>query len=91
MKINWKVRMKSKVFWVSVIPLVLVLVQQLLGWFGVTIPADTINKQALDFVNSVFLLLGVLGVVNDPTTSGIKDSKQAQNYSEPRKDDKQWH
>ncbi|MCM8875891.1 phage holin, partial [Listeria monocytogenes] len=30
MKINWKVRMKSKVFWVSVIPLILVLVQQVL-------------------------------------------------------------
>ncbi|EAE8881118.1 phage holin [Listeria monocytogenes] len=83
MKINWKVRVKSKVFWVSVIPLVLVLAQQLLGWFGVTIPADTINKQALDFVNSVFLLLGVLGVVNDPTTKGVNDSELVQN----RKDD----
>lgn len=82
MKINWKVRMKSKVFWVSVIPLVLVLVQQLLGWFGVTIPADTINKQALDFVNSVFLLLGVLGVVNDPTTKGVNDSELVQNRKE---------
>ncbi|EAF1659670.1 phage holin [Listeria monocytogenes] len=79
MKINWKVRVKSKVFWVSVIPLVLVLAQQLLGWFGVTIPADTINKQALDFVNSVFLLLGVLGVVNDPTTEGVNDSELVQN------------
>ncbi len=78
MKINWKVRVKSKVFWVSVIPLVLVLAQQLLGWFGVTIPADTINKQALDFVNSVFLLLGVLGVVNDPTTPGTSDSELVQ-------------
>lgn len=79
MKINWRVRVKSKVFWVSVIPLVLVLAQQLLGWFGVTIPADTINKQALDFVNSVFLLLGVLGVVNDPTTPGTSDSELVQN------------
>ncbi|EAC3215962.1 phage holin [Listeria monocytogenes] len=83
MKINWKVRMKSKIFWVSVIPLILVLVQQVLGWFAVTIPADTINKQALDFVNSVFLLLGVLGVVNDPTTKGVNDSELVQN----RKDD----
>lgn len=82
MKINWRVRIKSKVFWVSVIPLVLVLVQQLLGWFGVTIPADTINKQALDFVNSVFLLLGVLGVVNDPTTKGVNDSELVQNRKE---------
>ncbi|MBF2513892.1 phage holin [Listeria marthii] len=85
MKINWKVRVKSKVFWISVIPLVLVLAQQLLGWFGVTVPADTINKQALDFVNSVFLLLGVLGVVNDPTTPGTSDSELVQN----RKDEEQ--
>ncbi|EBF5132267.1 phage holin [Listeria monocytogenes] len=85
MKINWKIRMKSKVFWVSVIPLVLVLSQQLLGWFGVTIPADTINKQALDFVNSVFLLLGVLGVVNDPTTEGTADSELVLNRN--RKDE----
>ncbi|EAF2349113.1 phage holin [Listeria monocytogenes] len=79
MKINWKVRVKSKVFWVSIIPLVLVLAQQLLGWFGVTIPADTINKEALDMINSVFLLLGVLGVVNDPTTKGVNDSELVQN------------
>ncbi|EGT1879730.1 phage holin [Listeria monocytogenes] len=58
----------------SVIPLILVLVQQVLGWFGVTIPADTINKEALDMINSVFLLLGVLGVVNDPTTPTASDS-----------------
>ncbi|ELX6563451.1 phage holin [Listeria monocytogenes] len=85
MKINWKVRVKSKVFWVSVIPLVLVLAQQLLGWVGVTIPADTINKQALDFVNSVFLLLGVLGVVNDPTTPGTSDSELVQNRKDEDK------
>ncbi|EDN7878501.1 TPA: phage holin [Listeria monocytogenes] len=82
MKINWRVRMKSKVFWVSVIPLVLVLVQQVLGWFGVTIPADTINREALDMINSVFLLLGVLGVVNDPTTKGVNDSELVQNRKE---------
>ncbi|EJD7520766.1 phage holin [Listeria monocytogenes] len=75
MKINWKVRMQSKVFWVSIIPLVLVLIQQILGWFGVTVPAETINKEALDMINSVFLLLGVLGVVNDPTTRGTSDSE----------------
>lgn len=88
MKVNWKVRMKSKVFWVSVIPLILVLVQQLLGWFGVTIPVDTINKQALDFVNSVFLLLGVLGVVNDPTTQGTSDSELVLNKNKKGEDDK---
>ncbi|EAD8851614.1 phage holin [Listeria monocytogenes] len=87
MKINWKVRMKSKVFWVSVIPLILVLVQQLLGWFGVTLPVDTINKEALDMINSVFLLLGVLGVVNDPTTQGTSDSELVLNKNKNEEDE----
>ncbi|EDB7401647.1 phage holin [Listeria monocytogenes] len=87
-KINWKVRVKSKVFWVSLVPLVLVLMQQILGWFGVKIPADVINTELLNLINTIFLILGLLGVVNDPTTEGITDSSQAQNYTEPRKDDK---
>ncbi|EAG4505324.1 phage holin [Listeria monocytogenes] len=85
MKINWRVRVKSKVFWVSVIPLVLVLVQQVFGWFGITIPADMINSEALDMINSIFLLLGVLGVVNDPTTAGTSDSELVLNRN--RKDE----
>ncbi|OEQ93326.1 phage holin [Listeria monocytogenes] len=88
MKINWKVRMKSKVFWVSVIPLILVLVQQVFGWFGVTIAADTINKEALDMINSVFLLFGVLGVVNDPTTPTASDSDLVLNKNKNVEDDK---
>ncbi|EAE4650249.1 phage holin [Listeria monocytogenes] len=88
MKINWKVRMKSKVFWVSIIPLVLVLIQQILGWFGVTVPSETINKEALDMINSVFLLLGVLGVVNDPTTPTASDSDLVLNKNNKVKDDK---
>ncbi len=88
MRINWKVRMQSKVFWVSIIPLVLVLIQQILGWFGVTVPAETINNEALDMINSVFLLLGVLGVVNDPTTPTASDSDLVLNKNNKVKDDK---
>lgn len=87
-KINWKVRVKSKVFWVSLLPLLVVLGQQVFGWFGVKVPADVINHEALSLINTVFLILGLLGVVNDPTTEGIIDSSQAQKYTEPRKDDK---
>ncbi|EAD7062823.1 phage holin [Listeria monocytogenes] len=87
MKINWKIRMKSKVFWVSVVPLALVLVQQVLGWFGVAVPADTISKEALDMINSVFLLLGVLGVVNDPTTGGASDSELVLNKNKNVEDE----
>ncbi|EDO1161556.1 TPA: phage holin [Listeria innocua] len=88
MKINWKIRMKSKVFWASIIPLALVLIQQILGWFGVTIPAETINREALDMINSVFLLLGVLGVVNDPTTPTANDSDLVLNKNKKVEDDK---
>ncbi|EAC2431456.1 TPA: phage holin [Listeria monocytogenes] len=87
MRINWKVRMQSKVFWVSIIPLVLVLIQQILGWFGVTVPAETINNEALDMINSVFLLLGVLGVVNDPTTGGASDSELVLNKNKKVEDE----
>ncbi|ELQ0053543.1 phage holin, partial [Listeria monocytogenes] len=43
---------------------------------------------ALDMINSVFLLLGVLGVVNDPTTSGTSDSELVLNKNKKVEDDK---
>ncbi|MBS9382648.1 phage holin, partial [Listeria monocytogenes] len=38
--------------------------------------------------NSVFLLLGVLGVVNDPTTQGTSDSELVLNKNKKGEDDK---
>ncbi|WP_409043247.1 phage holin [Latilactobacillus sakei] len=73
--INWQARFKSKVFWVALTPIVLVLVQQVLSWFGIDFAKELIENQAMQFINSVFLLLGILGVVNDPTTSGVSDSQ----------------
>lgn len=84
MKINWQARFKSKAFWVALTPVVLVLVQQVLSWFGIEFAEELIENQAMQFINSAFLLLGILGVVNDPTTSGISDSQSVLN----RKDDK---
>jgi phi LC3 family holin len=34
----------------------------------------------------VFAFLCILGVVNDPTTSGVSDSEQALTYQEPKKE-----
>lgn len=84
MKINWQARFKSKAFWVALTPIALVLAQQVLSWFGIEFAEELIENQAMQFINSVFLLLGILGVVNDPTTSGISDSQSVLN----RKDDK---
>ena len=83
MRINWQARFKSKAFWVALTPIVLVLVQQVLSWFGIDFAKELIENQAMQFINTLFLLLGILGVINDPTTSGISDSERVLN----RKDD----
>ena len=36
-------------------------------------------------VNAVFAVLAILGIVTDPTTEGVSDSKQAMTYEMPKK------
>lgn len=84
MKIDWQARLKSKTFWVALTSIVLVLTQQVLSWFGIEFAKELIENQAIQFINTVFLLLGILGVINDPTTLGISDSERVLN----RKDNK---
>lgn len=83
MKINWKVRIKNKTFWVSIIPLVFALAYQVLKLFGVEMDFSLISEQLVDIVGTVFLILGLLGVVVDPTTKGASDSEQAMTYTKP--------
>lgn len=84
--INWTVRSKNKNFWLAVIPAVLLLIQTVAAVFGYTLDVGDIGNRLIAVVNAVFGVLVILGVVNDPTTAGIADSKQAQNYITPRKD-----
>ena len=84
MKINWKVRFKQKVFLTSFISLIVSFVYSMLALFDV-FPAITKN-QVLEFVNQGLALLGLLGVIVDPTTAGISDSERAMSYDEPYKD-----
>ena len=84
MKINWKVRMKNKNFWVAAIPALLLLLQQVTEIFGVSLDLSTIQGQILSVVETVFLLLALVGVVNDPTTQGFSDSANALTYDKPK-------
>ncbi|MBE6721904.1 MAG: phage holin [Ruminococcaceae bacterium] len=84
MKINWTVRIKNKAFWVTAIPALLLLVAQVLQLFGVTVDFAGLSNQLLAIVGTVFGLLTLLGVVNDPTTAGVSDSTQALQYSNPK-------
>ena len=84
--INWKVRFKNKAFWVAIIPALLLLVQAVAAVFGFTLDLGDIGAKLLAVVEAVFAVLVILGVVNDPTTSGMMvDSAQAMTYPEPKK------
>lgn len=84
--INWTVRIKNKNFWLAVIPAVLLLIQAVAAVFGYTLDLGDIGNKLIAVVNAVFGVLVVMGVVNDPTTAGISDSKQARGYNYPKED-----
>lgn len=84
--INWTVRIKNKAFWLAVIPAVLLLIQTVAAVFGYSLDLGDIGNRLIAVVNAVFGVLVVLGVVNDPTTAGMSDSKQAQEYIFPKED-----
>ena len=84
--INWKVRVKSKKFWLAMIPAILILIQVVLALFGVTFDITNLQEKLLAVVNAVFVVLAILGIVTDPTTAGISDSNQALTYDAPKED-----
>lgn len=86
MNINWKVRLRNKTFWLSLIPAVLLLVQVVAAVFGYTLDMGDLGNKLLAVVNAVFAVLAILGVVTDPTTAGVSDSTQAMTYEKPRED-----
>lgn len=83
--INWKVRVKNKNFWLSLIPAILLLAQVVAAPFGLTLDLGELGNQLLAIVNAIFAVLVILGIVEDPTTAGIADSAQALTYTEPKK------
>lgn len=82
--INWQVRIKSKQFWLSLIPAVLLLVQVIAAVFGFELDLGDIGNKLLDVVNALFAVLAILGIVVDPTTAGVGDSAQALTYDRPK-------
>ena len=84
--INWTVRFKNKSFWLSFVPAVLLLAQAVAAVFGFTLDFGELGDRLLTVVNALFAVLAILGIVTDPTTSGISDSNQALTYTKPKED-----
>jgi phi LC3 family holin len=84
MKINWKVRLKNGVFLASIISLVITFVYNILALLDIY-PAIT-QSMVVQICNQVLLCLAAVGIISDPTTVGIGDSKRALGYDEPWSD-----
>lgn len=84
--INWKVRFKNKRFVIAFIAGLLLLIKQVSVLFGYNLNTELFSTNINNVVDAVFLLLGLLGIVNDPTTQGFSDSEQALSYKEPKQD-----
>ena len=84
--INWKVRATNKTFWLALVPAFLLLIQAVAQVFNISLDFTNLNKDLLNAVNALFVVLTILGVVTDPTTKGMGDSTQALTYSKPKED-----
>nr|WP_263327521.1 phage holin [Neobacillus sp. Marseille-Q6967] len=87
--INWKVRFKNKSWVLAFLSQLMIVAQMVLGGLnalGITDfqLTDSIQQSILTFVNAVFILLSMVGLVQDPTTKGMKDSQRALTYKEPK-------
>ena len=77
-KINWRVRLRNKTFWLTLVPLLVLLTQQIgLNW---------VPENWESIFGTIMAILTVVGIINDPTTAGVKDSAQALTYYEPKQD-----
>ena len=83
MMINWKVRIRNRAWWLSVIPAFLLLVQVIAVPFGYEFEFGALNEQLIAIINAAFVFLALLRIVNDPTTEGLEDSTRAMGYEIP--------
>lgn len=84
MNINWKVRFANKQFWLSLIPALLLLIQVVAAVFGYALDLGDLGNRLLAVVNALFAVLAILGIVTDPTTTGVGDSDRAMTYDKPK-------
>lgn len=83
MIINWKVRILNKTFWITLVPALALLLQTLLAVFNIRLEIGDTTEKLLVFINALFAVLVIVGIVNDPTTSGVSDSTRAMTYDRP--------
>jgi phi LC3 family holin len=86
--INWKVRFRNRNWVIAFIAQLFIVAQFVLGGLnslGITDfqISDALQEWVITLVNAVFVLLSMLGIVQDPTTKGYGDSQRALQYKDP--------
>ena len=86
---NFKVRFKNPVF---IVQFILAILTPILAYAGLTAQDittwDTLGQLLLGAIKNPYVLslvaVSIWNALNDPTTSGVKDSDQAMTYDKPR-------
>lgn len=84
MNINWKLRLQNKTTLTALILAIIAFVYQILGILSIAPGID--QNTLVSTCGLIINLLVALGIVVDPTTAGITDSKKVLEYTEPRED-----
>ena len=82
--INWKVRFRNKTWLTMFISLVVGFAFNILRLFDVS-PVVT-ESLVMNIAGQILTLLGLIGVIVDPTTAGVGDSERALGYEDPWED-----
>ncbi|MBY0147257.1 phage holin [Neobacillus niacini] len=86
--INWKVRFQNRSWVMAFAAQLMIVAQMLIGGLNALgiidfQLSDTIQQNVLAFINAVFILLSMMGLIQDPTTKGMSDSERAKTYKKP--------
>ena len=94
MKINWKVRFGNPQFIAQLVVSVFVPILAYLGIAAEDLTSwSVVGEVLLEAISNPYVLVlvvvSVYNSINDPTVSGLSDSRQALNYKKP-KNNKEW-
>lgn len=89
MRINWKVRIRNPYFWIQI---GIAILMPMLAYLGLTVEDLTswakVGQVLLKSILNPYVLglvvVSIFNAIQDPTTKGLSDSKNAMTYTEPK-------
>ena len=79
---NFILRLKNKATLTAIVGAILLFIKQITEAFGIDLSEQI--EQVSGLIGAIITFLVGIGVVTDPTTTGVKDSGIAKTYTKPR-------